>query len=161
MSLNNLIHFNKPSSVKTRSAFDSDPFFSLQSQINRLFNEDFLPTTKEFNDVTPSIDVVESEKEIKVKAELPGIKEDDVDVSISQNYLSIKGEKKDEHENTEDNYIFRESSYGSFQRSFSLPDNVDGNKSEAEFKKGVLTITIPKKDSPENKVKKIKISNKD
>ena len=160
MSFNNLIHFNKPSSLNIKKR-GYDPFFSLQSEINRLFNEDFPVATSEGSDLSPKFDVVENDKEILVKAELPGIAEDNIDVEVTEKTLSIKGEKKDEHEEKGDSYIIRESSYGTFQRSFSLPDNVDGNNANASFKKGVLTIKIPKKEIPENTVKKLKVQNDD
>ncbi|MDA0780992.1 MAG: Hsp20/alpha crystallin family protein [Rickettsiales bacterium] len=161
MSLNNLISFNKPSALQVKKR-GYDPFFSLQSEINRLFNEDFMPTSaKEYSSLIPNIDVVENDKQIIVKAELAGLAEDDIDIEVTEKSLSIKGEKKDEHQEKGDSYIIKESSYGSFSRSFTLPENVDGNKADAKFKKGVLTITIPKKELPENKVKKLKVKSDD
>jgi len=92
----------------------------------------------------PAIDVSEDDKAVKVTAELPGLGPDDIDVSILQNRLTIKGEKKFEDEEKSENYHRIERSYGSFQRSVILPANVDESKVEANYKNGVLQLTMPK-----------------
>jgi HSP20 family protein len=93
---------------------------------------------------SPRVNVVEGDEEIKVSAELPGMDEEDINVSLSQGVLTISGEKKQEEEQKGENYYRLESSYGSFQRSLPLPCEVDESKAEAVFKKGVLTINLPK-----------------
>jgi HSP20 family protein len=118
---------------------------SVQDEFNRLFDEFFdgfgLAPSGTF---VPQVDVAEGDKEIKVSAELPGLDEKDVEVTLSNNVLTISGEKKDEKEDRGKNYYRMERSYGSFQRSISVPLEVDTDKVEATFKQGVLTVTLPK-----------------
>jgi HSP20 family protein len=103
----------------------------------------------------PSVDVAETDEEIVVTAELPGIKQEEVDISIADNVLTLKGEKKEEKEVKEKNYHRIERSYGSFQRSISLPTGVDAGKAKATYKDGILCVTVPKVE--EAKPKQIKI----
>ena len=93
---------------------------------------------------SPRMDVSETDKEIVVSAELPGLADEDIDVSLSLGMLTISGEKKQEKEKKGRNYYHVERSYGSFQRSIPLPAEVDTNQVDAVFKKGVLTVTLPK-----------------
>lgn len=104
----------------------------------------------------PAVDVFEKEDKFVVKAELPGMKEDDIDVSVVGDTLSIKGEKKTETEVKEEDYYRSERSYGSFYRSIALPSNVDADKIAASFEDGVLEVTLPK--SAKVKPKKIALS---
>ena len=106
----------------------------------------------------PSIDVFEKEDKFVVKAELPGMKEDDIDVSVVGDTLIIKGERKAETEVKEEDYYCCERSYGSFSRSIALPSTVDAKKIEASYEDGVLEISLPK--APEIKPKKISITAK-
>lgn len=106
----------------------------------------------------PAVDVFERDDKFVVKAELPGMKEEDVDVSVIGDTLTIKGEKKTETEVKEEDYYRSERSYGSFYRSIPLPSTVDANKIEASFEDGVLEVTLPK--SAEVKPKKIAVSAK-
>jgi HSP20 family protein len=106
----------------------------------------------------PAIDVFEKEDRFIVKAELPGMKDDDIDVSVIGDTLSIKGEKKTETEVKEEDYYRCERSYGSFYRSILIPSNVDADKIEASFDDGVLEIALPK--SAKVKPKKIAVSAK-
>ena len=106
----------------------------------------------------PAVDVFEKEDKFVVKAELPGMKEEDVDVSVIGDTLSIKGEKKTETEIKDENYYRCERSYGSFYRSIPIPSNVDANKIEASFEDGVLEVALPK--SAEVKPKRIAVSAK-
>jgi HSP20 family protein len=99
----------------------------------------------------PSVDVYETQNDIVVKAELPGVEPKDVDVSFENNILTIRGERRMDDEIKEDNYHRVESSYGSFTRSFSLPTSVDENKVKAEFKNGILAITLPKREQAKRK----------
>jgi HSP20 family protein len=103
----------------------------------------------------PSIDVSESEDKLLVKVELPGLEAKDVDVNLSGDLLTIKGEKKTEREEKKEKYHYSERYYGSFERSFRLPVPVQTDKIEADFEKGVLTISLPKVE--EAKTKSIKI----
>ncbi|MDP6577136.1 MAG: Hsp20/alpha crystallin family protein [Dehalococcoidales bacterium] len=106
----------------------------------------------------PAVEVFEKEGKFVVKAELPGIKEEDMDISVVDNTLTIKGEKKTESEVKEEDYYCCECSYGSFSRSIALPSNVDAKKIAASYEDGVLGISLPK--ASEVKPKKISISAK-
>lgn len=107
--------------------------------------------------LSPAVDIAEKDKEYQVTAELPGLEEADVDVSVSNGLLTIKGEKKEEKEEKEKDYYLCERRYGSFQRSFSVPEGVDTDKIAATFKKGILTVTLPKTAEARNNKKKIPV----
>jgi HSP20 family protein len=96
---------------------------------------------------TPAMDVAETEGEVVVKAEVPGIDPKEIDISLSGDVLTVKGEKKSEREEKKENYHLVERSYGSFLRSVTLPAAVNADKIEAHYEKGVLTITCPKGES--------------
>jgi HSP20 family protein len=106
----------------------------------------------------PAVEVFEKEGKFVVKAELPGIKEEDMDISVVDNTLTIKGEKKTESEVKEEDYYCCECSYGSFSRSIALPSNVDAKKIAASYEDGILEISLPK--ASEVKPKKISVSSK-
>ena len=106
----------------------------------------------------PSIDVIEKDDKFLVKAELPGVEEKDINVSISGNILTIEGEKQTESEGKKDGYHYSEATYGSFSRSITIPSSVDVSKIAANCDKGVLEIDLPK--MPESKPKKIAVSAK-
>lgn len=106
----------------------------------------------------PAIEVFEKEDKFVVKAELPGMKEEDIDISIIGDTLTIKGERKAESEVKEEEYYCCECSYGSCSRSIALPSNVDANKIEANYEDGVLEVSLPK--APEVKPKKVTVSAK-
>ncbi|WP_461833616.1 Hsp20/alpha crystallin family protein [Desulfothermus sp.] len=105
-----------------------------------------------FREVTyPAINISENEKEIKVKAELPGLEPKDVELTIQNNTLILKGEKKLEEEEKKDNFHRIECSYGSFYRSIPLPTEIDESKVSAKFKNGILEIRLPKKEEARGK----------
>jgi HSP20 family protein len=104
----------------------------------------------------PSVDVAESDGDITVRAELPGLEAKDIDLNISGDLLSIRGEKKSKEEVKEDDYFSRESYYGSFQRSIRLPAEVQSDKVDASFKNGVLDIKLPKSETTQSKKIEIK-----
>ena len=106
---------------------------------------------------TPAIDVSEDEKAYKITAELPGLEAKDLDISILGDTLVIKGEKQQEKEQKEKNYHVTERAYGSFQRSFALPDGVARDKIAADLSKGVLTLTLPKTAEAQKPAKKIEV----
>lgn len=131
---------------------DEPNLYSLQHEVNRMFDDFFdgFGLTL-WNDAqtrpavyVPRLDVAETEKEIKVSAELPGLDEKDVQVTLDEDVLTIKGEKKSEHDEKEGGWRRIERSYGTFQRAIALPAKVDREKIVAKFKKGVLTVTMPK-----------------
>ena len=105
----------------------------------------------------PSTDVEESDTAYTVVVELPGVDEVDVDVTLSDETLSVKGEKKSEREEEEKNYHLTERSYGCFERSFRLPEDVNANKVDAAFEKGVLRVTLPKLAQAKKKSRKIDV----
>jgi len=105
----------------------------------------------------PRVDIVETEKDIKVSAEIPGMDEKDIRVQLNGDVLTISGEKSSEHEEKEGQYHRMERTYGSFRRDLQLPTDVDGDKVEAVFSRGVLTITLPKPTETLSKVKKIEV----
>lgn len=131
---------------------DEDPYFSLQNDINRVFDDFFnrgfgmrsFGFNQNWQKFEPFIDVVDDEALIKVTAELPGLDEKEIELTLNENTLQISGEKKVESERKGQNTYYAERSYGMFRRSISLPCAVDADKVEATFKKGVLTVTLPK-----------------
>jgi HSP20 family protein len=106
----------------------------------------------------PAINVLEKEDKFLVKVELPGVKEEDVNVTVAGGTLTVEGEKKAESEVKKKGYYYSETSYGSFSRSITLPSTVDASKIEANYDKGVLEISLPK--APEVKAKKIRVAAK-
>jgi HSP20 family protein len=132
---------------RDRSAAAS-PFVSLQREIDRLF-DDFTRGFPAFagsggSALMPSMDVSETDKEIEITAELPGLEEKDVQINLSDNLLTVRGEKRAEKEQKDKNYRLVERSYGSFERTLELPDGVNPDTIKANIAKGVLKVTIPK-----------------
>ena len=105
----------------------------------------------------PAVDVTEDEKAYEITAELPGMEEKNIEVQVADGSLTIKGEKKEEKEEKKKDYYLQERHFGSFQRSFALPKGVDTSKIEAAFKKGVLTVTLPKTAEAQKSQKKIEV----
>ena len=105
----------------------------------------------------PAIDIIEDDEVYKITAELPGLDEEDIDVAVSGDILTIKGEKSSEKEKENRDYHMSERLYGSFQRSFTLPDGIERDKISADLTKGVLTITLPKAAEAQRPQKKIKV----
>ena len=140
-----------------------DPFriSTLPEQISRLFESNFSHNA-EHSTLTawaPSVDVYETEDELVIKADLPEVVEKDLDVRIENNMLSIRGERKFEQRVKEENYLRMERSYGSFSRSFSLPNTVDTQAIKAEYADGVLTVTLPKRAESKPTQVKINVTN--
>jgi HSP20 family protein len=105
----------------------------------------------------PVVDVVEGDKAYEITAELPGMDEKNIEVKIADGRLTIKGEKQEEKEEKKKDYYLQERHFGSFERSFDIPESVDPNKIEANVKKGVLTVTLPKKAEALKPAKKIEV----
>src|SRR6478735_6989229 len=140
--------------------FPGDPFLSLHREMNRLFDDVFrgtsLPTASGSQGqsdvgafVNASMNVSETDKEIRITAELPGVAEQDIDVSLDDDVLTIRGEKKFERKDDKENFHFVERSYGTFQRSLRLPYAVESEQVRASFENGVLTVTVPKTERQE------------
>jgi len=141
---------------KGLTKWDKLPVFSsFQDEMNRVLDNFFSRETSYGMDWRPVVDVAETESDIIVKAEIPGIDPNDIDISITGDILTLKGEKKEEKENTGKCYHRVESSYGSFKRVINLPASVDVDKVKAEGENGLLEITLPKKE--ESKTKKINV----
>ncbi len=110
-----------------------------------------------FGFAAPAVDVTEDAAAYKITAELPGMTEKDIDVQVSGDLVTLKGEKRQEKEDKTENYHVSERSYGAFRRSFYIPDGVDREKIAADFSKGVLTLTLPKTASAQKAAKKIEV----
>jgi HSP20 family protein len=142
------------------SLFESFPLFSLQREIDRLF-DDFsrgfgrLPALKE-GELVPSMNVSETDSEIEFTAELPGLEAKDVEVTLAENILTIRGEKKAEKEEKGKDYRLVERSFGSFSRSFEVPAGTDPAAVQATIEKGVLTVKFPKPAKAEAKKIEVK-----
>lgn len=106
---------------------------------------------------TPAVDIIDQDQAILINAELPGMDENSIELKLANNTLTLRGEKKDEREENRRGYYLSERSYGSFQRSFALPESVDADKIEANFDKGILTITLPKRPEAQRQEKVIDI----
>ena len=138
----------------------------LRSQMNRMFDDffqspfgmrPFFGESGFLGDFAPQMDVSETDKEIAVSAELPGLGPEDIHITVDQNSLTISGEKRAEKENKGQRYYRLERSYGSFHRSIALPDQVDEDKIEASFKRGVLKIRLPKTGKAREKGRRITV----
>ena len=158
-----------PSALRPRR-----PLRSLRQEIDRLFDDFGIgtwrsPFRSSFFDMDPlrrakaafsgipAVDVTETEKGYKVVAELPGMDEKNIEVKIANGMLTIKGEKQEEKEEEKQDYYVRERSFGSFERTFPVPDGVDLDKVDASFKKGVLTVTLPKTAEAPKAEKKVTV----
>ena len=143
MNLKSLIPVGRDRGV----AAPASPFMSLQREIDRLF-DDFTRGFPAFGngkfELLPSMDVTETDKEIEITAELPGLEEKDVQINVADNLLTIRGEKKAEKEEKDKDYRLIERSYGSFERTLELPDGVNTDAIQASIAKGVLKVTVPK-----------------
>ncbi len=129
----------------------------LESEVSRMFT-DLFGRSQESNLTSwaPAVDIYENEHELVVKADLPDVKPEDLDIRVENNILTIRGERKFEKKVDEKNYLRVERSYGSFTRSFSLANTVNSEAIKADYKDGVLTLTIPKRE--EAKPKQIKVN---
>ena len=165
MSMRNLVPWLGRGSVPVRRE-ESDPLRDFQREMNRLFGEFFgdFPLAErsresawETSAFMPRVDVSETDLEVKVTAELPGMDEKDISVELQENVLILRGEKKSEQEEKGKNWFRREQSYGSFHRAIELPAGVDAGKASAQFKKGVLTFKAPKLEEEKEKRKAIPI----
>ena len=131
---------------------------SPDSQLNRLFGDFFGRASQEQNLTTwaPAVDIYESEHELVVKADLPDVKPEELDIRVENNILTIRGERKFEKKVDQKNYLRVERAYGSFARSFSLANTVNSDAIKADYRDGVLTLSVPKRE--EAKPKQIKVN---
>jgi len=150
------------------------PFDSLRQEIDRLFDEfrpfnwrfpfarpspAFEPSWPRFESwqAAPAMDLAETDGEYEITAELPGMDEKNIDIKLSNGMLTIKGEKSEEKEEKDKEYYLSERRYGSFQRSFQMPEGIDADKIAGSFAKGVLTVKLPKTAEAKKSAKKIEI----
>jgi len=137
-----------------------DPFtdlLDLRNEMNRLFDTFFGRGEKNQRGWYPAVDIYEEKDRYIVKAELPGMKQEDIKLSIVNNTLTLRGERKAEHEHRRDGYHRVERAYGEFCRSFQLPAEVDADKIKAVYKDGILEVTIPKSEKAKPKEITIKV----
>jgi len=143
---------------------DSHPLLSLHREVNRLFDDAFrgfgVPALAGFDRAAgwPHVELGETDKELRVTAELPGLDENDVEISVEEGALTLRGEKRSEVEDKDRGYSER--SYGRFERRIGLPKGVDRDQASASFRNGVLTVTLPKTEAANEDVRRIPINGK-
>lgn len=172
MTLYNLMPWKKKSTPVRRE--DDHPVYSMQKEMNRLFDEFFSDDEDVFggshfgltpfssmrsvgDGLTPTIDLSETDKELIVSVELPGMNEKDIEVNLTRNALTVSGEKKQEEEKNEKGWYRMERHYGSFNRTIPLPCEVEGDGIDASFKNGVLKIKLPKTCENVDQAKRISV----
>jgi HSP20 family protein len=157
MSVRDLVPWNRGRDVTVRRGEEANPFLALHREMNRLFDDVFRGfdvTPFERTIGWPNIEVSDTDKEMKVTAELPGLDEEDVELELANGVLAIKGEKKTETEDKD--RLFSERYYGRFERRIPVED-IDEEKVSASFRNGVLTVTLPKTAQAQRQVKRIAI----
>jgi HSP20 family protein len=151
-----------PVSQSRAPALAESPFGWLRHEIDRLFDDFGRPNRSLFNPgesfgPTPALELLERGTDYRLTAELPGMKEDDIDVSLADGILTIKGEKEEDKERKDGGFMLSERRYGAFERRVRLPSDADPNGIEAKFKKGVLTLTIAKDEKKAPQARRIAI----
>ncbi len=151
------------------SVFDwSRPLTDLRGEVDRVF-ESFMKGwpqmprasfAADWRELSPSVDVSESDEAYEIAVELPGMDEQDVELTLRDDMLTLSGEKKSEKEEKKKDYVLSERSYGSFKRGFRLPTDINPDKISAELKQGIMTITLPKTAEAQENKKKIAITSK-
>ena len=160
MSVRDLIPWNRSSRVPVRRGEERAPFLPLHREMNRLFDDvfrgfDVSPFGFDHAWSWPNLEVSETDKEVKVIAELPGLEEKDVEVTLSDGVLAIKGEKKTETEDKD--RLFSERYYGRFERRIPVED-IEEDKVNASFRNGVLTVTLPRLPQAQRQAKRIPVN---
>jgi HSP20 family protein len=164
MAIRDLIPWNRGREVSVRRSEETNPFLTLHREMNRLFDDvfrgfDLAPFGNDrFSDRAmgwPNIEVSETDKEVQITAELPGLEQKDIDLELANGVLAIRGEKRTETEDKD--RLFSERYYGRFERRIPV-DEVEEDKVSASFKNGVLTVTLPKSPSAQQKVRRISIN---
>ena len=143
MALRSLVPYSWGRNMPSETRYD--PFVTLQQEMNRLFES--FGSFPSLSNIMPRLDVVETDKEIDIDAEIPGMQEKDIDITLAGNVLTIHGEKKNGHEEKGKNYHLSERSYGSFTRTLTLPFDADPKRVNARCENGILHIAIPKPDN--------------
>ena len=166
MAITDIIPWTRPNRTLATRRQEMDPFNSLRREIDRVFG-DFLTDSRwpermnlfdhQMGSFMPEIDVKETDKEIRVTAELPGMEQKDIEVTFIDGGLTIKGEKREEQEEEKGDWFRSERRYGAFERMIPLPVDIDVNKAKASFKKGVLKVTLPKSEQARSNRKTIPV----
>jgi HSP20 family protein len=161
MNVRDLIPWNRGRDVTVRRGEEANPFLTLHREMNRAFDDVFRgfdPTSFRSDRVLtwPNIEVSETDREVKVTAELPGLEEKDIEVELSNGVLTIHGEKKTETEDKD--RLFSERYYGRFKRQIPIGDEIKEDKVTASFKNSILTVTLPKTEKAQAKTKRIAIN---
>ncbi|MFQ5672404.1 MAG: Hsp20/alpha crystallin family protein [Nitrospinales bacterium] len=168
MKIRDLIPWSKDDEMDVMKS-DLDPFYTLQRDMNRLFDGfsrslfDLSPMRRSlgsYESLSPRVDVTESDKEVVVTAEIPGMDEKDIEVIFSNDVLTLKGEKKREKEDKSRGYYQLERAYGAFHRAIPIPTEINPDKVNASFKNGVLTVKLEKSENAQKHVRKIPINGK-
>ena len=161
MTLSDFVRWSRPAHIPVQQRDRMGrSLVSLQDEVDRMFQDFFGSANLSAwaqEAAFPAIDIIENDKTFKVKAELAGIAPEDVEISVTDGFLTVKGERQEETEDKDENYLRRETSYGSFQRVVALPETADCDEADATFKNGILNITVPKKAEVLQKPKKLKI----
>ena len=148
--------------IRWNPSRESSNLWSVQREINRLFDHFFEGGTQDDGSLglsmwTPAVDIAEHDNEYLVNVELPGVNKEDVKITLESNILTIRGDKKQEKDEKSGNYHRVERSYGSFQRSFTLPVMVKSDKIDASYKDGILTVVLPKAEEAKPKQIEVKV----
>jgi len=152
---------------RSLSPYGGDPFSSFRREMDRLFEDFFAPAEARsfagarngggLTAVSPSVDLHETDGAYELTAELPGLEQRDVELTLRDNALVLSGEKREEHKEGESGRRWSERSFGRFERMIALPEEVDADKVEAKFRNGVLKVTLPKNPKAQDKTRKIEI----
>jgi len=165
MSIRDLVPWRRGNGGSALTRREADPFLDLRREMDRMFErfgrwaglEPFEETLFPSATFAPAVDVSETDDQVRVTAELPGLEKDNVQVSLEGDSLVLSGEKKGEEERRDGGYYRAERYYGSFSRRIPLPCDVNFDKAEATFKNGVLAVTLPKTEEAKRKHKRIEI----
>ncbi len=166
MTMRELIHFDRPFGTSSRRRDSNvNSLAALQDEMNNFLERFYAGVNARLTDWNgnniPAVNIKEEEKSFTLKAEMPGIDPDDIDVEATDGFVTIRGQRSDEKEEKEErkkySYLRREMSEGYFQRTIALPETADCDKADATFKNGVLTIAVPKKPEALQKSKKLQI----
>ena len=165
MDFKSLIPWREKSQTSASREDFFDPMVTFRREVDRMFDDFFSgfggrtpwPMTKRWQGVTPVVDVAETEKDVVITVELPGVSEKEVEVTLAGDLLTIKGEKKAEQEQKNSDATYMERRFGSFSRSLRLPFEVKDEKVDAKYDKGVLTIRVPKPVEIRNAVRRIEV----
>jgi HSP20 family protein len=162
MKLGSLIPWRDQTQVDASPENFTDPFASFRREVDRMFDDFFSSTSRQrwnakWPTLSPRIDISDSEKELFITAEMPGLDERDFEVTLAGDVLTIKGEKKTENKDHNGNAYYVERRYGSFARSIRLPFEAGEQKVDANYDRGILTVRVPKPPEAQRQVRRIEV----